>query len=124
MVQLSSKIILNKVTIYNSCSLKNIKLINSFFKHRYINLLNYKLKKNYKKLVFLRSPKHFNAGKHQVFYINTTVFYTINLQYTTVNFLDLRKDTLVRNFKSLVLIPHLTPYHYKLNLRAKLCFKI
>ena len=53
------------------------------FFHKYLKLkiFNFKIRKQFSRLIVLRSPKHFNVGKIQVLNAKTTILLTSKTYY-------------------------------------------
>ena len=95
--------------------------IGSFFVRGYYLTKRYGKKSRKNTLIFLRSPKHFNAGKHKVFFLNNYAVYKVNTRSIFVDLSSIEKyekyffdvSTTLRNYNVLYNVT-------SLRLRAKL----
>lgn len=105
--------LLNKTGILNEYTIRGI-------------YLTKKKTKKWKKqtLIYLRSPKHFNIGKHKILSFNTNIKYKYTLNMN-INYLSFIKKN---NFLCLYSIFHRINILYRINsiktkIKTKICWK-
>ena len=89
-----------------------------------LNLMNYQLMPRYQRLVFLRAPKHFNAGLHQLQNIKTTCKIILPVNKRSANIFTLKPLAIkLLNYQPLK-SPITQTYHIKLKVEVPIKFLV